>query len=70
MTISSSDFLNWKDDNVTKAVLSAINERIDEAVGSLTGTPRNDLDAVNWTRGYIEAFKDILNIKLEDVENA
>lgn len=69
MTIlTRSDFDNWKQDSVTKAVMVSINERIFNAVQSLTGTPRSDLDSVNWTRGYISALESLLEINFEDTQ--
>ena len=45
---------------------AAQDQKLDNAVQSLTGTPRSDLDSVNWTRGYISALESLLEINFED----
>ena len=66
MALSQSDFDNWIQDDVTKQVMLTINERLFESTKQLLGYPRSDLDQVNWVRGYMTAYEEILNINFED----
>ena len=68
MAISQSDFTNWLQDDVTKQVMLGIKERLFNASKQFLGYPRSDLDQVNWLRGYITAYEEILEIKFEDTE--
>ena len=66
MAINQSDFDNWIQDDVTKQVMLTIKERLFESTKQLLGHPRSDLDQVNWVRGYMTAYEEILDIKFED----
>ena len=68
MAISQSDFTNWLQDDVTKQVMLGIKERLFNASKQFLGYPRTDIDQVNWLRGYITAYEEILDIKFEDTE--
>ena len=68
MTISQSDLTNWLQDDVTKQVMLGIKERLFNASKQFLGYPRSDLDQVNWLRGYMTAYEEILDIKFEDTE--
>ena len=68
MAINQSDFTNWLQDDVTKQVMLGIKERLFNASKQFLGYPRSDLDQVNWLRGYITAYEEILDIKFEDTE--
>lgn len=68
MATSQSDFTNWLQDDVTKQVMLGIKERLFNASKQFLGYPRSDLDQVNWLRGYMTAYEEILDIKFEDTE--
>lgn len=68
MAISQSDFTNWLQDDVTKQVMLGIKERLFNASKQFLGYPRSDIDQVNWLRGYMTAYEEILEIKFEDTE--
>ena len=68
MAINQSDFTNWLQDDVTKQVMLGIKERLFNASKQFLGYPRSDIDQVNWLRGYITAYEEILDIKFEDTE--
>ena len=68
MAISQSDFTNWLQDDVTKQVMLGIKERLFNASKQFLGYPRSDIDQVNWLRGYMTAYEEILDIKFEDTE--
>lgn len=74
MVITSKDFHNWKLDSVTTVVMNELNRRKLIYTQGLVGGPRNDIENVNWYRGYLQAIEDILSlesIELEEVvENA
>ena len=66
MAINQSDFNNWIQDDVTKQVMLTIKERLFDSTKKLLGYPRSDLDQVNWVRGYMTAYEEILSINFED----
>ena len=66
MALNQSDFDNWIQDDVTKQVMLTIKERLFESTKQLLGYHRSDLDQVNWVRGYMTAYEEILNINFED----
>ena len=68
MAINQSDFTNWLQDDVTKQVMLGIKERLFNASKQFLGYPRSDIDQVNWLRGYMTAYEEILDIKFEDTE--
>lgn len=68
MAINQSDFTNWLQDDVTKQVMLGIKERLFNASKQFLGYPRSDIDQVNWLRGYMTAYEEILEIKFEDTE--
>lgn len=68
MATSQSDFTNWLQDDVTKQVMLGIKERLFNASKQFLGYPRSDIDQVNWLRGYMTAYEEILDIKFEDTE--
>lgn len=73
MLISSSDFINWKQDPVTTVVMNELNNKISTISGRMLGDPRNDIDAINWQRGYVAALVDILSleaVELDEVADA
>ena len=68
MTITQSDFINWKQDEVTKVFFGTVNVRIYEKMAELTGFSRSDMDQVNWNRGYIQALNEILETAFDEVQ--
>ena len=66
MALNQSDFDNWIQDDVTKQVMLTIKERLCDSTKLLLGYPRSDPDQVNWVRGYMTAYEEILNINFED----
>ena len=66
MALNQSDFDNWIQDDVTKQVMLTIKERLFESTKQVLGYLRSDLDQVNWVRGYMTAYEEILNINFED----
>ena len=66
MQISQSDFNNWKQDEVTKAVMAAVQQRAADYVTTLLGLATDDLNQVNWAKGYIFACQELLDISFEE----
>lgn len=66
MATSQSDFNNWLQDDVTKQVMVTIKERLFNASKQFLGYPRSDLDNVNWLRGYMTAYEELLNITFDE----
>lgn len=69
MAISKSDFDTWKQDQVTQAVMSSVKERATDYLAGLTGLATEDLAKVNWTRGYVFACQELLDIGYEETES-
>jgi len=66
--ISTSDFLNWKSDQVTQAYFAAIQERILEAMDVLSTTAGLDHASDNWYRGFIHGQREMLDVRVDDGE--
>jgi hypothetical protein len=65
--ISQSDFTNWKSDPVTQAYFEAIVYRIEDAKDSLVATAGLDPAADNFNRGFIYAYRELLDFRIDDV---
>ena len=68
MVITSNDFNNWKRDSVTTVVMNELNKRRIAYMEGLTGGPCEDVNTVNWYRGYIQALNDILSLEAIELE--
>lgn len=69
-TPSQSDFDSWKQDNVTRAFLSAIAEQVEATVELLSVKAGLDTNEDNFHRGYIQGLRDILATRLDDLQEA
>jgi len=68
MTISPSDFDNWKADPVTKAFFTACYERVEDAKEILSTTAGTDQVTDNYLRGFIQAYREIPQFRMDDLE--
>ncbi len=66
MEISKSEFIDWKSNIVTRAFFDAINERIEDAKEILGHSAGLDSISDNFYRGFIHAYKEALDFKIED----
>jgi len=66
MTISESDFLNWKSDPVTQAFFQACEERVEDAKEMLATSA--GMDSVNDSvyRGFILAYREMQEFRIDD----
>lgn len=64
---SQSDFENWKSDFVTKAFFQAAHERIEDAKDVLSVQSGIDSVQDNYLRGMIQAYREIQNFRIEDI---
>lgn len=65
--ISQSDFQNWKSDPVTQAYFEAIIYRIEDAKESLAANAGLDSASDCFNRGFIYAYRELLDFRIDDV---
>ena len=68
MTISVSDFSNWRQDPVTKAFFQACQERVEGAKEQLASSAGIDPQQDSFFRGFICAYREIPEFHIEDLE--
>lgn len=70
MVITKNDFIDWKSNPVTKAVMNELDARIQAVAGLLADSA--GLDSLNdrFRVGYIQAYRDTIAITIDDVEGA
>ena len=65
--ITASDFQNWKSDPVTQAYFEAIHLRIEDAKEGLASNAGQDPVNDNFSRGFIYAYRELLDFRIDDV---
>jgi len=65
---NQSDFENWKGDFVTKAFFQAARERVEDAKDILSVQAGIDANQDNYVRGLIQAYREIQDFRIEDIE--
>ncbi len=68
MSLSKEDWKTWKQDPVTRLFYSAVDERIDDAKETLANTAGNDPLQDSFYRGFIFAYREMLEFKFEEVD--
>ena len=63
-----SDFQTWLTDPVTKAFYEAMQERVDDAIELIALSAGIDPINDNFNRGFIAAYREAMNFRVEDVE--
>lgn len=66
MNVSYEDFKLWKTEPVTEAYFSACIERIEEAKDILSVEAGINPDKDNYFRGFIQAYREMLDFRVED----
>lgn len=66
MSISKSEFQEWKTSDVTKAFYVACKNRMDDAKDILASSAGLDSDSDNFYRGFIAAYNEIPEFRVED----
>lgn len=65
---SQSDFINWRQDPVTRAFYLAIAEYIGQVKENLSMSAGLDATQDNFHRGCIRALQDALEFRIEDLQ--
>jgi hypothetical protein len=68
MEITKQDFLDWKQDRITKEFFSAILERIEDGKDILATQAGLDPITDNFYRGFIYAYKEALEFRVDSEE--
>lgn len=68
MSLSKEDWKTWKQYPVTRLFYSAVNERIDDAKETLANTAGNDPLQDSFYRGFIFAYREMLEFKFEEAD--
>lgn len=66
--ITKEDFLEWKELDVTKAFFAAASERVEDAKEILANEAGKDPDNDNFFRGFIYAYNEMREFRVEDEE--
>ena len=68
MIVTKDEFLGWKNDQVTGAFYEACVTRLEDAKEILVGQAGLDSDLDNFYRGFIHAYREMLNFTVEDLD--
>ena len=66
--ITVGDFQSWKENPVTKAFMWAAQERIEDGMNVLSTTAGMDLIQDNYMRGFIAAYSELEQFRIDDIE--
>lgn len=64
--ITKQDFLKWKEDPITRAFYEVIYDRIEDAKNILSYQAGNDSLQDSFYRGFIYAYREFLDFRVED----
>jgi hypothetical protein len=64
--ILKEEFVDWKSDHVTKAFFEAALDRVDDAKEILGQSAGLDSDQDNYMRGFIAAYKEMLDFRVDE----
>ena len=65
--ITKTDWNDWKQDKVTKAFYGAAFERVEDAKDILSVSAGLDSDENNFYRGFIAAYREMAEFKVDDL---
>jgi hypothetical protein len=66
--ISVSDYSSWKQDKITIAFYEACRARVEDAKEQLAASAGLDSVQDNFLRGFIHAYNEITDFRVEDVQ--
>lgn len=66
--VTKEEWLDWKRNPVTKAFYDAVEERIEDAKDMLSSSAGVDPTTDNFYRGFINAYREMLNFRIEDLD--
>lgn len=65
--ITKSEWNDWKQNQVTRAFFAAADMRIEDAKEILAVTAGMDVEENNWYRGFIAAYREMFDFRVEDL---
>lgn len=68
--VSQSDFSEWRSNPTTKAFYAAVVDYIEQIKENLTYTAGINSEDDNYKRGAIAAMRDVLQFKIDDLQEA
>lgn len=63
--ITKQDFQDWKLNDVTRAFYHACNQRIEDCKDILAGSAGMDSDTDNFYRGFIAAYTELQDFRVD-----
>ena len=67
--ITKTEWSDWKQDNITRAFFSAADQRIEDAKDILSVTAGMDVEENNWYRGFIAAYREMQEFRVDDLQD-
>lgn len=67
--ITKSEWMDWKSNLVTRAFYAACEQRVEDAKDILVGRAGLEPDNDNYMRGFIAAYVEMSDFRIEDVED-
>jgi hypothetical protein len=68
--LTKEEWLDWKANPVTSAFYEACITRVEEATEILVATAGQDPVLDNFYRGFIQAYREIQEFKIEDLDES
>lgn len=65
--ITKSEWQDWKQNNVTRAFLAAVDMRVEDAKDILSVSAGQEPDQDNYFRGFIAAYREMLEFRVDDL---
>ncbi len=65
--ITKSEWNDWKQNQVTRAFFAAADMRIEDAKEILAVTAGMDVEENNWYRGFIAAYREMFDFRVDDL---
>ena len=65
--ITKSEWNDWKQNQVTRAFFAADDMRIEDAKEILAVTAGMDVEENNWYRGFIAAYREMFDFRVDDL---
>lgn len=66
--INKDEFADWKAQDITKAFFAAAEQRIEDAKDILADTAGKEPDNDNFFRGFIHAYRELQDFRIDDME--
>jgi len=68
LSITKSEWNDWKQDNITRAFFQATMERIEDTKEILSTSAGLDQMSDNFYRGFLAAYREMLDFKVDDID--